>query len=275
MTKKLSLFILCIATLFSTQVFSNSLKILHSDKSLVNPNNPDSFELDSNGEKFLMQTFIKNDFVVFDVGANVGDWSINAYHVNPTIKLFSFEPTPDIYQKLVNHLNHLPIHFFELAFSSNSGQQNLYTHVEGFSGLNSLYYRRDISYDRCVNDNSVQILTDTVDNFCLNHGLDKIDFLKIDTEGSELDVLKGSQKMLQDHKITGIQFEYGGTYHAAHITLREVCTLLTQNGYCIFRIRPAGLLYLKHWKDSLENYAGKNLFAILQSEVNLPLMTGL
>jgi len=49
----------------------------------------------------------------------------------------------------------------------------------------------------------------TLDTLCLEIGLEKIDYLKIDTEGAEYKILSGARNLLQKQKITFIQFEYG------------------------------------------------------------------
>lgn len=112
---------------------------------------------------------------------------------------------------------------------------------------------------------SPQIVTvpvETLDNFVKDQAISKIDFLKIDTEGSELNVLMGAQQSLAQGRIRQIQFEYGGTYKDAKITLRQVYTLLRKNGFKIFRIASDKLIPISSWNEALENYRYSNYLAI-------------
>ena len=53
----------------------------------------------------------------------------------------------------------------------------------------------------------ISVQTQTLDNFCSNINIDNIDVLKIDTEGNELNVLKGAEKLLSEGKIKLIYVE--------------------------------------------------------------------
>jgi len=66
-------------------------------------------------------------------------------------------------------------------------------------------------------------------DYCNDNNIKSIDFIKIDTEGYELEVLKGMGNMLKNIKI--VQFEYGGTYISAKITLNDVINHLKNHGF--------------------------------------------
>ena len=89
-----------------------------------------------------------------------------------------------------------------------------------------------------------------------------IDYLKIDTEGAELDVLQGATQLLTNSQIDYIQFEYGGTYPDAGITLKAVYEYLTQYNYQIYRISRWQLTKIDTWQDWMENYKYGNFLAV-------------
>lgn len=66
-------------------------------------------------------------------------------------------------------------------------------------------------------------------DYVIHNNIEKIDFLKIDTEGYELQVLKGFGDFLQN--VTIIQFEYGGTFLDNNIKLIDVIKYLEQQGF--------------------------------------------
>ncbi len=113
---------------------------------------------------------------------------------------------------------------------------------------------------------TIQVPLETIDHFCEQRGIEKIDYLKIDTEGAELRVLQGAERMLREHKITALQFEYGEAYYDANTTLKQTVQLLSHAGFVVFRISPYGLELISPWKDSVEDYNYSNFFAILHSE---------
>jgi hypothetical protein len=73
----------------------------------------------------------------------------------------------------------------------------------------------------------------TLDSYCSEHGIQQIDFIKIDVEGAEKFVLEGAKDMLQSHRIKAGIFEVGETLSDAGTSTEEVCALLENYGYVI------------------------------------------
>jgi len=225
---------------------------------------PQRYDFATNGEMFLLKSYLKPGDVVFDVGANVGDWSLAALDIEPNLSVYCFEPTNSIFAKLVNNLKNHNAFYFNIALSDKKDCKKFYCLNEGQSEGNSLFFR-EIFKTREVQ--SSLIATDYLDSFCAMRNINKIDYLKIDVEGGEFDVLNGSNHLLHNHKITALQFEYGGCYLDAHITLKDILNLLTRSNYVIFRITSEGLFHISQWTPSLENYEYANYFAMVQSEI--------
>jgi FkbM family methyltransferase len=88
-------------------------------------------------------------------------------------------------------------------------------------------------------------------DYVKNLAIEKIHFLKIDTEGFELKVLKGFKNTLD--RVSHVQFEYGGTYLDAKISLKEVLDFLRSMGFGNFQLlSPEGptplFSELDHWQ---------------------------
>lgn len=92
-------------------------------------------------------------------------------------------------------------------------------------------------------------------------GIPRIDFLKIDVEGNELEVLKGSEKMLLDNSIHIIQLEYGGTYIDANIFLKNVFEYLEKFELSLYKILFGKIELVNYHKD-LENFQYCNYLII-------------
>lgn len=90
-----------------------------------------------------------------------------------------------------------------------------------------------------------------------------IDFLKIDVEGDELNVLYGASNMLEMRGIKAIQFEFGGTHIDSRTYFRDFWNLLSPQ-YDIYRVIQNGLHRICKYTELLEIFACQNFLAILK-----------
>ena len=224
--------------------------------------------MQTNGELTLLWNFLKQGDIVFDVGANRGEWSQHALEKTSSIQLFAFEPIPEVFAILkMNFLSLSNVKIFAYALSNDLGKASFYHYLE-HSDMSGFYDRPILQSNFNYNPpQQISVALETLDHFCSTQSVSKIDFLKIDTEGAEWKVLDGARNLLENHQIRAIQFEYGGCYTDAGTTLKQVVQLLTKNGYIIFRIIPTGLIHISHWSPSLENFEYSNYFAIYQEDM--------
>lgn len=164
-------------------------------------------------EIFLSELNKKNEInIVFDVGSHHGE-SIDLYLKNfdRIKKLYSFEPYSESYKILKQKFSHNPnIHLFNLAISNKKGSAilNIVEAEDGQSTLNeinqaSLWY---LVKKMLMASKNLYTKTELVkiDRLCnLYNG--NIDFLKIDTEGNELEVLKSCENLLNKTKFIFIE----------------------------------------------------------------------
>lgn len=144
--------------------------------------------------------YAKPGAVVFDVGANVGQYSLLASKlVGPGGRVYAFEPSPDVLVKLQHHLeiNHADnVVLTRKAVADSNGTARFYPANENSNqGVGSLLPAEEYRGQIRTND-SIEVDVITLDGFCDEHGIDHIDLLKIDVEGYDLDVLKGAEKVL-------------------------------------------------------------------------------
>ena len=228
-------------------------------------------EFEASGEVILLKHFLQPHFIVFDVGANVGKWSQLVLSYEPSCKITAFEPVPEVFQKLKNNkiLKKRKTSFHNYALSNESGKDIFYYYNKSneLSLLSSFYNRPSVNQDQATQPLKISIEKETLDHFCFVHKIPYIDFLKIDTEGAELAVLKGAKNLIENHQITAIQFEYGKAFLDAHASLEEIFSLLTKNDYLIFRMESNGLVFLPKWNPLLENYQFSNFFTIYRKKL--------
>jgi FkbM family methyltransferase len=141
--------------------------------------------------------------VCVDVGCHCGDILQILLKQAPQGQHFAFEPLPDLYQHLVQTFQDENVVVSDIALSDRVGNVS-FQHVvsnPGYSGFKERVYERQ-------NENVQQI---TVKTDCLDNLLPEdqvIDFIKIDVEGAEYQVLQGAQKTIQRNKPI-IIFEHG------------------------------------------------------------------
>jgi FkbM family methyltransferase len=201
---------------------------------------------------------------VFDVGANIGNYSLAAHNIlkHRELRIFSFEPAKETFIILSRNLkgsdNIIPVNS---GLSNKISVQKLYSNHSS-SGLASVYNRRLSHFDIELNKYEEINLT-TIDNFCDENGITSIDFLKIDVEGHELKVLHGAKKMIRESRIRFIQFEFGGCNIDSRTFFQDFFYLL-KDKYKIYKIMPKGLYQIDEYKEAQEIFLTVNYFAELR-----------
>lgn len=211
-------------------------------------------------EKLASSGAAGTDYVLFDVGANIGNYSLLLREVfGPAAELHSFEPSGKTYKKLTANLAgkaRSSQHNFGLG--DKEDRTTLYTdHDE--SGLASVYKRKLDHYQIDMNQ-SEDIVLQTLDSFCREKKIEHIHFLKIDVEGHEKKVLEGSKEMMQSGNIDFIQFEFGGTSIDARSYFQDYFYLLNDK-YQIFRIVKDGVYPISNYAEIYELFLPTNFLA--------------
>ena len=212
------------------------------------------YDVMRNGERdALARTMPTAAPVLFDVGANVGDWSAMALGVCPTAIIHAFEINPPTAALLAARYStdcRVTVHPFGLAASSGSAE--LFAYAGEASVLSSL--RVALHSHVQASRNSVAVRTG--DDVCHELRVEKIDFLKIDAEGADFEVLSGFNEMLTAGRIACLQFEHeGGRY------LRDFHDFLTPKGYVIGKLYANYVDFRPHSAE-LEHFLGPNYIAV-------------
>ena len=173
--------------------------------------------------------FIKNRDIriVVDIGAHKGEFLKHIKKIKSIRKVYSLEPQKMVYNELLKETDNKKFFAYNLAISNNSGKQKM--QINDFSMTSSLSkVNEDSIYYKIKNfilGNKKKkfeiITTEKLDYFIEKRNLNKIDLLKIDTEGHELNVVKSGLKTLKKTKYLLIEFRQNDLYlhyspHALH-----------------------------------------------------------
>lgn len=170
---------------------------------------------------------------IFDVGANVGQTAVQFCQRFQPKQVYSFEPVESTFRQLEHgtaHLSAVRPQRYGLSDLNGEEQINIYSSsvfastcdsTPVMSTANSEFERRE----------TIQLKT--LDRARCQLGVDKIDLLKIDTEGADLRTLRGADESLSKRKIGFVTFEFYqiSSRHGANGTFRPVDEILSSHGY--------------------------------------------
>jgi FkbM family methyltransferase len=186
------------------------------------------------------QTFyidhLQPGMVVFDVGANIGELSLLfSRFVGPTGSVHSFEANTETFARLnaiIELADRHNIRLNNLAVSDHVGLSKLHVYDGDYSAWTSLSDRPLKNYGLDVTPlRHEDVRTTTIDQYCEEHGIEKVDLLKIDVEGAEFQVLRGAEKMMRQRRIRCCVFEFGQTTFDMGNHPAQIKELLTSFGY--------------------------------------------
>lgn len=168
---------------------------------------PTGYNLKSDLSKHIPSKRVKT---VFDIGANIGEFSLSYSKDFESAAIYSFEPVKSTFEKLKENTNlNSNIQCFNFGLGAKEEEIKLYHQID--SGLNSV--NPNVNLPVKTNQNSHEtIKLKTIDSFCLENSISEIDFLKTDTEGLDIEVLKGGLNMINKGKIKAVFSEVG--FHA-------------------------------------------------------------
>jgi FkbM family methyltransferase len=242
-------------------VLSRSTFLYKLSKKIVDYHrNENNCELPTNGEFDFMKKNKKDFEIIFDVGANIGEWTALVSKTIPEAKIYSFEPSGQTFKTLSQNTFPENVKIFNLGLGEKTGVIDFFIY-ENDSTLNS-------AFNRDLENNNLHAHVDkanfqTLDSFCVQQNIDKISFLKIDTEGNELSVLKGAEQYLINGKVKAIQFEYGGTYIDAKYLLKDVFTFFKDKPYTLYKMMQHDLEECSVYNAEFENFQYANYIAKL------------
>ena len=163
---------------------------------------------------------------IFDVGANVGQSARDYASAFPRAAIHSFEPHPATHAKLVANTAHLPnVTAHNLGLANRTGVQKMTNHA--VSAINH------ILPDQAAEGTAVRLAkgADVMDKLALT----RLSFLKIDTEGHDLEVLKGFGPSLKS--VDFIQVEAAmNAYNRSHVAFATLSNHLDRAGFLLFHV---------------------------------------
>ena len=221
--------------MFRTDVDADFEVIRGGQRWVLNPSDFAQAELFWFGNKDYwdihhLHKLLQRGSVLFDVGANIGYYAITlTVALRNECRVYAFEPFPSSYDRLLTNisLNSLTgtISAHKLALSDQERTARMGVRI----GHNSGSARLDALGE--------DIVTTTLDRFCLDHRIERLDFIKIDTEGHEEFVLTGATQTLQRHRPLILLELDPPLLSDAGSSVERVVTRLGSHGYSLYTAR--------------------------------------
>jgi FkbM family methyltransferase len=220
-----------------------------------------NYDMASNGEFHLLHCLpTKGISTIFDVGANVGDYTsacLKRFR-SDDVTIHAFEPVPATFEKLSANVTSPRVRRNAMGLSNCSQmiEINYNPHDNGSSSIVAGELLHQGHWDK------IQVQVMTGDEYCAENGVQSIDLLKIDVEGAENLVLDGFSGLLEREKISCIQFEFGMVNIFTKFLLKDFWETLTKRGFVLGPVMPRGVVF-KEYNPRDEDFQGpSNYFAV-------------
>ena len=233
--------------------------------------------VDQSGELAAM-SFIRSElsrlysgqtWTIFDVGANTGQFIAAALQIFGTEqrRFYCFEPSHQAFAQLQmlvaarvgpgRGAEAVSVH--NLGLGDKEEKVPLYSNAVG-AEIGSLY-KRQLDHIGIAMQHMEDATIQTLDGFAKERGIERIHFLKLDTEGHELKCIQGARGLIDAGRIDFIQFEMGCNVDA-RTYFRDFWHALPN--YRIGRILRDGVADIERYQESEEQFGTQNLLAILR-----------
>ena len=171
--------------------------------------------------------FLHPGAVLWDIGANFGLHAITAKHLKPEARVICIEPSPLMIARMHanSRLNNVNVEMISIALSDSPGFKHLHL-VEGNPGMTTLKPVKPANYS-----SKVICWCDTGDNIVAAKALPSPTVIKLDVEGSEVEVLRGLKNVLRETCVEAVILE--GDPNLLRRADSELYKILTSAGFNI------------------------------------------
>jgi FkbM family methyltransferase len=193
----------------------------------------------------------RSEPVIFDVGANVGNWTSELLKVLPHLRaVVMFEPQPSCWPALREMLSDR-VMLEPRALSDKCGIVTLWANSN--PEISSLHQAAGGG----PNSQPVSVETTTIDNFIAAHRLDAVDYIKLDVEGHELAAIKGARHSLEQRVVKALSFEFGPADVASRTFFNDIWQYLMSFNLHLYRLGHDGFaIRIQQYSHDLESFSG-------------------
>lgn len=224
-----------------------------------------SYDPATNGERRVLQITAKHisPRVVYDVGANVGQWVTSALPYFPQAELHLFEPVPSTFSQLALNMRDqesvIGLHNVGLGDTSSMSVFNL-----GADSTTATTCKIDgMPFHEEIYKTRVTCCIVRADSFIAENNLPLPEYIKTDCEGMDLRALRGFGEVLKN--VRALQFEYGVFNIGSRDLLVDYWNFLSERDFLVGKIYPYKVEF-GSYHFSMENFRAANFIAVRKEE---------
>lgn len=216
-------------------------------------------EFQDHGETWIQQKFAGRFNTIFDVGANIGEWTHMTRQYQPQADIHMFEIVPQTYKRLLDNIQ-IDDKMYPNGFGllDECGPVPM-KHKTTYDALSTIV--TDLRLDESI---PVTGLAFTGDQYIESRGIQTIDYLKIDTEGAEGKVFHGFHNSFKEGKVRVVQFEYSFICVLTKWMLIDSYKFFEPLGFKLGRLKPDHI-YFHDYSLLDEDFKGPEYVAVHES----------
>jgi FkbM family methyltransferase len=185
-----------------------------------------------NKEKLL--NILPTEPIILEIGAHVGTDTVEFRDLFPKAIIHSFEPLPSNFRRLVNRTKGRDIHCHQLALGTINGKSKFFVSSREGSGSSSL--RRPTGHlkiwPKIKFKEEIEVDVRRLEDWLLENSIEKVDFLWMDSQSTELEILKNSGNILQSVRAIHLEVSLIELYENSPL-YSEVKQYLEENGFFV------------------------------------------
>ncbi len=181
----------------------------------------------------IIRRYLKTGDVCADIGANVGALSLAmAQQTGPTGTVYAFEPGPMLYERLQTNISLNRLRCIVPIQQGLSDRRGILQWAEDM----------DNRGNACLQGTSgIPVPVQTLDEFCQERGILRLDFIKVDVEGMELEVFNGASWVMSTIRpVLYFETHPGFLAHLGPDAFHKIERLLKQARYALYKVSPDG-----------------------------------
>lgn len=227
-----------------------------------------NWNTETNGEAKFLTEYLSplTAPIVFDVGANVGNYSELVKKISNTAQVYAFEPHPTTFNDLKKSSLLYDYEAINCGLGDENGDAILYDYKNNDGSEHASIFKNVIEQIHGGESKAHGICIKKLDDIVLELNVDKINLLKIDTEGNELSVLMGGEKTIRKGNIDVIHFEFNEMNVISRTFFKDFYDFLPE--YDFYRLLPDGFFSISAYSPKFcEIFAYQNIVCVKKQKL--------
>jgi FkbM family methyltransferase len=214
-----------------------------------------------NGEYVLLKKVVDDvaNPNIIDVGSNVGNYTKKTitYAKHKTLHIHSIDANPEM-KEYFKKIDYPGLTFSNIGVGKSNKILTFYSDNKLGGKASSSFYK----HYYLNNHNKYEVEVFTLNQIFNELNWGKIDLLKLDVEGSEIEALEGASELYDKELVNVTQIEYNPTWIKANKSLEDLFLFSKKYNLSLYRLSQKGLMPLKSYHHSLDDFNYQNVIMI-------------